>query len=87
MRNYVVFNGEQGLLGLVFHPNYDSNGFLFVSYVTNNSGPLRTVISRFNANDIVDLQSETIILEVEQPYTNHNGGQIAFGQMVIYTLH
>ena len=80
LRNYVVFNGEQGLLGLVFHPNYDSNGFLFVSYVTNNSGPLRTVISRFNAvNDIVDLQSETIILEVEQPYTNHNGGQIAFG--------
>ncbi len=79
--NKVVFGGEQGLLGLAFHPNYVQNGFFYVDYVTNN--PLRTVISRFqvspnNPNQAI-VSSEIVLLEVNQPFSNHKGGQIAFG--------
>jgi len=77
----VIFGGEQGLLGLVFDPDYSSNGYFYVNYTANN--PRRTIISRFsvsNANrNQAELLSELKLLEVEQPYENHNGGQIAFG--------
>jgi glucose/arabinose dehydrogenase len=77
----VLFGGEQGLLGLAFHPNYSSNGFFYVDYTAEN--PRRTVISRFSASqgnpNQADENSEQVILEVAQPYSNHNGGQIAFG--------
>lgn len=81
IRQKVLYGGEQGLLGLAFHPDYQNNGFFYVNYTTGN--PRRTVISRFkvseeNINE-ADPASEVIILEVEQPYSNHNGGQIAFG--------
>lgn len=81
IRNKVLFGGEQGLLGLVFHPNYQQNGYFYLDYTTNN--PRRTVISRFQVsqNDVnkAESESEFILLEVEQPYSNHNGGQISFG--------
>ncbi|PZX49617.1 PQQ-dependent sugar dehydrogenase [Algoriphagus chordae] len=72
---------EEGLLGLAFHPNYVSNGYFYVNYTAKN--PDRTVISRFtvsasNSNQ-ADPTSELILLEYDQPYSNHNGGQIAFG--------
>jgi glucose/arabinose dehydrogenase len=77
----VIYGGEQGLLGLAFHPNYTSNGYFYVDYVANN--PLRTVIARFtvspNNPNQANSDSEFIILEINQPYGNHNGGQIAFG--------
>lgn len=77
----VLFGGEQGLLGLAFHPNFSENGYFFVDYVAAN--PTRTVIARFTANpsdiDQVDRGSELIILEINQPFSNHKGGQIAFG--------
>ena len=77
----VLFGGEQGLLGLAFHPNYKVNGYFFVDYVAEN--PLRTVISRYsvspnNPNQAQD-NSEVVLLEVSQPFSNHKGGQIAFG--------
>ena len=76
----ITFGGERGLLGLAFHPNYTSNGIFYVDY-TNNSGD--TIISRFKVSDINPNQanqtSEVEILKVIQPYSNHNGGQIAFG--------
>lgn len=67
--------GELGLLGMAFHPQYATNGEIYLSYTANN--PLRSVISRF----VDDSGSwiEEIILEVGQPYSNHNGGNIAFG--------
>ncbi|MBS4036145.1 MAG: PQQ-dependent sugar dehydrogenase [Ignavibacterium sp.] len=81
IRGKVLFGGEQGLLGLAFHPNYRDNGYFYLDYTTSNAR--RTVISRFrvSANDPskADPQSEEILLEVEQPYANHNGGQISFG--------
>ena len=71
---------EEGLLGLAFDPDFVSNGFFYVYY--SASGPRRSVISRFSVStedSAADSNSEKVILEVEQPYSNHNGGQILFG--------
>lgn len=77
----VVYGGERGLLGLAFHPGYDTNGFFYVNYTSN--GPDRSVISRFTVSgsnpDSADPASELVLIEVNQPYSNHNGGQLAFG--------
>ena len=77
----VNYGGEKGLLGLAFHPDYENNGYFFVNYTA--SGPLRTVVSRFQVTaddpDVGDDLSEQIIIEINQPFTNHNGGQIVFG--------
>ncbi|WP_223033230.1 PQQ-dependent sugar dehydrogenase [Hanstruepera marina] len=71
---------ERGLLGLAFHPNYLSNGYVFVNYI-NNSG--NTVVSRFVANppngNTADPNTEVNLLTISQPYSNHNGGDMAFG--------
>ncbi|MEW6094822.1 MAG: PQQ-dependent sugar dehydrogenase [Chloroflexota bacterium] len=71
---------EQGLLGLAFHPDYAGNGYFFVNY-TDLDG--NTVISRFQVSgddpNRADPQSELILLRVDQPYPNHNGGGLAFG--------
>lgn len=68
---------EMGLLGLAFHPNYAQNGFFYVNY-TGSGG--NTFISRFQANgDNVDPNSEVILLKVDQPFPNHNGGVLTFG--------
>ncbi len=71
---------EQGLLGLAFHPDYTNNGYFFVNYI-NNSG--NTVIARFSRDgtnpSIADPNSELIILDYNQPESNHNGGELAFG--------
>jgi glucose/arabinose dehydrogenase len=72
---------EEGLLGLAFHPDYKSNGYFYVNYTAQN--PNRTKISRFSVSEgdsnLADPDSEFLILEYLQPYSNHNGGQIAFG--------
>jgi glucose/arabinose dehydrogenase len=72
---------EEGLLGLAFHPDYENNGFFFVNYTA--ASPRRTVISRFQVSatdpNRADESSELVILEFNQPYTNHNGGQLSFG--------
>jgi glucose/arabinose dehydrogenase len=77
------FDGaEQGLLGLTFHPNYSTNRLFYVNYTTD-SGGRHTVIAEFqtlagNPNQ-ADPASERILLTVSQPFTNHKGGQLAFG--------
>ena len=72
---------EEGLLGLAFDPDYTSNGYFYVYY--SASGPRRSIISRFTVStgdpNIADGDSERIILEIPQPFSNHNGGQIIFG--------
>lgn len=71
---------EEGLLGLAFDPNYQNNGYFYVYYSAAN--PRRSVISRFtvsaNAN-VANPNSERILLEVNQPASNHNGGCMRFG--------
>jgi len=71
--------GEQGLLGLAFHPDYATNGYFYVNY-TDTDGD--TVVSRFTVTfdpDAADPSSEQILLSIPQPYSNHNGGDLAFG--------
>ena len=71
--------GEEGLLGLAFHPDYQNNGYFFVDY-TDSDG--NTVIARYTVStnpDIADPNSAATILGIDQPYTNHNGGMLAFG--------
>jgi len=70
--------GEQGLLALAFHPDYTSNGYFYVNYI-DNSGD--TVISRFTRNTVstADPNSEQVLLNISQPFSNHNGGDLAFG--------
>ncbi len=70
---------EQGLLGLAFHPQYKDNGIFFVDY-SDTSG--NTNIARYKVSsdpEKADATSARIILTVNQPYPDHNGGEIAFG--------
>ena len=72
-------SNEQGLLGLAFHPDYESNGLFFVNYTDLNGD---TVISRFQVSadaNVADPASEKILLQVDQPFANHNGGNLEFG--------
>jgi glucose/arabinose dehydrogenase len=71
---------EEGLLGLAFHPDYKNNGYFYVNYTANP--PRRTVIARYrvtNNPNQADPNSELIVLQFDQPFSNHNGGQLAFG--------
>jgi glucose/arabinose dehydrogenase len=71
---------EQGLLGLAFHPNYAENGLFFVSY-SNHAGD--SVIARYRVSlddpNRADPDSQVILLTVDQPFEDHNGGNIVFG--------
>ena len=71
---------EQGMLGLAFHPDYETNGYFFVHY-SDTSGD--TTLSRFSVDpddaEVADELSETVILSTFQPNSNHNGGRIVFG--------
>ena len=74
----IAFRGEQGLLSMALHPDYEDNPFLFVYY--SPRGENITRLSRFR---IVQGQAvvltELVIIEIPQPYSNHNGGAIRFG--------
>lgn len=70
---------EQGLLGLAFHPKYAQNGRFFVNYTDNNGN---TVIARYQVSgdpNVADPNSEVKLLGIDQPFQNHNGGELAFG--------
>ncbi|MHC1781931.1 MAG: sorbosone dehydrogenase family protein, partial [Anaerolineaceae bacterium] len=74
-----IGGSEQGLLGLALHPNYIANGFFFVNYTDVNGN---TVIARYRVSDNpdkADPASELVLLNVDQPYENHNGGAVRFG--------
>lgn len=73
---------EGGLLGLAFHPDFPRTPHVFVSYTAPGSAtPMRSVISRMVLDDTVTPQApvEQVLLTIDQPYDNHNGGEIAFG--------
>lgn len=76
----VLSGGEQGLLGLVFHPYFKNNGRFFVSYTRRPDGA--TVIAEYHVSasdpNLADT-AETPILTIAQPFSNHNGGMIEFG--------
>ena len=74
------FGGERGLLSLAFHPDYARNGYFFINYSEQMSGATR--VERYSVSkddNRADPASARLILRVEQPYSNHNGGHILFG--------
>ncbi|MEL6132369.1 MAG: PQQ-dependent sugar dehydrogenase [Bacteroidota bacterium] len=76
----VTSGGERGLLGLAFDPDYTTNGYFYVYYSLGST----SYISRYSVDpnnpNRADLNSEQVIMTVSQPYSNHNGGDIAFGK-------
>lgn len=76
----VSSGGERGLLGLAFHPDYTNNGYFFVYYI-DNSGD--TQVARYTVDgsdpNIANPSTALLIIDVEQPFGNHNGGCIQFG--------
>jgi len=81
-------DGEQGLLGLAFHPGYATNGFLYVFYTGTNTtsagtGTRHDILSRFTANatnpDLAVSTSEQILIRQNDQAANHNGGDLHFG--------
>lgn len=75
----IASGGERGLLSVAFHPGYATNGYFYVNY-TDVGGNTR--IERYHADpvsDVADAASAKLILAVDQPFGNHNGGQVLFG--------
>ena len=72
---------EQGLLGLAFHPDFKTNGHFFVYY--SHTDDKKSIVSRFTVSkdnpNVADPASETILMEIPQPFKNHNGGSMEFG--------
>ena len=86
-RNISSSSGEEGLLGLAFDPHFSQNGYFYVDYTARGSVPptyLQTMVSRFHVDpaspDKADSTSEFVLLRITQPFSNHNGGMLAFGQ-------
>jgi glucose/arabinose dehydrogenase len=80
LTNRITAGDERGLLGLAFHPEFVTNRRLFVHY--SRAGDGATVVSELRASaDLAtaDASSERVLLTVAQPFSNHNGGQLAFG--------
>ncbi|MEM9260117.1 MAG: PQQ-dependent sugar dehydrogenase [Bacteroidota bacterium] len=82
----VLTNSERGLLGVAFHPSFPDSAYCYINYISNGDGPGnfgQTVVSRFAVIDgnqiIADPASEVAILAFNQPFANHNGGDLAFG--------
>lgn len=80
----VSTNSERGLLGLAFHPEYATNGFFYINYTgLDTNGTFYTIISRLKVStsnpNMADPNSEVRLLTFSQPYSNHNGGDMAFG--------
>ncbi len=80
LRSRVRAGGEMGLLGMAFHPDFPQDSRVFLSYTTGN--PLVSRVSAFTSSDqgaTLNAGSEQILLQIDQPQENHNGGNIAFG--------
>ncbi len=75
----VKSGGEQGLLSMAFHPDYSHNGFFFVNF-TDKHGDTHVERFKVSANpDVADTITAVLVLKIDQPYGNHNGGLVMFG--------
>ncbi|MPZ91420.1 MAG: glucose dehydrogenase [Actinobacteria bacterium] len=75
----IVAGGEQGLLGLAFHPGFRRNGRFFINFTDVNGNTVVAEVQTSNDPDVADAGSVTPLLQIDQPFANHNGGQLAFG--------
>ena len=82
IRSRVQSGGEQGLLSVAFHPNYANNGWFFVNY-TDRAGNGDTQVERYTVSasnpDSANPASAHAVITIDQPFSNHNGGQLQFG--------
>ncbi len=79
---------EEGLLSVAFHPHFDQHPLLYV-YYSSSEGPRHTVVARFAydpARRAADPASHRVLLQIPQPYSNHKGGQMAFGPDGMLTI-
>lgn len=79
IHNPIKPGDERGLLGMAFHPNYQSNGFVYINYTDEDD---HTIVSRFSVStvpDRLDKKSENVLIKLKQPFSNHNGGHMVFG--------
>jgi glucose/arabinose dehydrogenase len=75
----ITAGGERGLLSMAFHPQYAQNGFFYVNY-TDGRGDTRVERYRVSTDrNRADPASAQLVIQVTQPYSNHNGGLVAFG--------
>jgi glucose/arabinose dehydrogenase len=83
LRDRVEAGGEKGLLSVAFHPDFQTNRQFYVNYTTRQGGQLQTVIAQYQASagdpDVADPASARVLLQIDQPYDNHNGGLVLFG--------
>ena len=82
IRARVTSGGETVLLGLAFHPNFAQNRRFFLDYTRTENGQLQSVVAEYQvspADPNTADSAEAILLVVDQPFANHNGGQLAFG--------
>jgi glucose/arabinose dehydrogenase len=84
-RPQVIAGGEEGLLGLAFDPNFATNGYFYVFFSSVTTGPtvrksniVRVKVSNADPN-VADMSTQTLLLSYEKPFSNHNGGMLAFG--------
>ncbi len=78
----VQAGGERGLLGMAFDPQFEQNGRVFLHYTRDDAGQLQSVLAAYTSpdgGDTLDPATERILLRVDQPFDNHNGGHLAFG--------
>lgn len=75
----IACGDERGLLGLAFHPSYESNGFFYVFYTRKSDGAITIARYQVSANPDVANTAGTVLLTIPHPVSNHNGGQLAFG--------
>ena len=79
MHPNVAFRGEQGLLGMAFHPAYPDIPYVYLSYTNTDDESIVSRLTLDAETGKLDEGSEQVILRVAQPFANHNGGNIAFG--------
>jgi glucose/arabinose dehydrogenase len=73
------YGGERGLLGLAFHPDHATNGRLFVNYTDDAGDTVVAEFARSADGAAADPASERVLLTIDQPFPNHNGGMVVFG--------
>ena len=83
LTSQVESGGEKGLLGLAFHPDFGGNRKFYVDYTRRNGTQLQTIIAEYLASatdpNVADPSTARVLLTIDQPFDNHNGGQLAFG--------
>jgi glucose/arabinose dehydrogenase len=84
IRRNVEFGGEQGLLGLAFHPGYAKNRLFYVAYTSDDG---RNIVARYRSKGTKAVPaSRKMLLSIPDPYANHNGGHVIFGpDRLLYT--